>query len=63
MKIFNKPVTNAGATYEQDKAELAELSSSEIVDVAAGAPENTCVQSCEHVEGTSIIVCSPVICF
>jgi hypothetical protein len=32
-------------------------------DKAPPPPPQTCVQSCERVPNTTIVVCSPVICF
>jgi hypothetical protein len=42
----------------------SELSPSELMGVGGGdGPAKTCVQSCEQVKGTTVVVCSPVICF
>jgi hypothetical protein len=42
----------------------SELSPSELMSVGGGdGPAKTCVQSCEQVKGTTVVVCSPVICF
>jgi len=49
--------------FERETKQAApEALSDEQLEFVSGG-EKTCVQSCEPVKGTTVIVCGPIICF